>query len=239
MESLRSGVISDRRGGCKVIAASRIMRRNRTDPPGIAVLAVMPRVKAQPAIVKRRCQRPGTSITLGHAASRWLPPLRRRPFVHSAPWRRAWCAGRRHRRPPPSRAVVRHRPMVHGAGSPPPTCTTRASSTTMPTSAASGRASATKPNTAGTTSAATRPGAFQSSPKRQMFQSDHCFDVFSSPVTNPFYFIDPRAASPRSSPRFHLASAHSPATTTSGTGGHNFDYTLVGSVAVYRKISPW
>src|ERR1051325_375016 len=31
-------------------------------------------------------------------------------------------------------------------------------------------------------------GAFQSTPGRKVFQSDHCFDVFASPVTTPFFF---------------------------------------------------
>lgn len=30
-------------------------------------------------------------------------------------------------------------------------------------------------------------------PPRAMFQSDHCFDMFASPITNPFLFEDPRA----------------------------------------------
>jgi hypothetical protein len=36
------------------------------------------------------------------------------------------------------------------------------------------------------------PGMF-TSPSRSLFQSDHCFDVFCSPVSNPFFFEDPRA----------------------------------------------
>jgi hypothetical protein len=34
---------------------------------------------------------------------------------------------------------------------------------------------------------------FESDGKRQWFESDHCFDNFISPVSNPFYFEDPRS----------------------------------------------
>jgi hypothetical protein len=36
-------------------------------------------------------------------------------------------------------------------------------------------------------------GIFQSQPGRCCLQSDHCFDQFISPVTNPFFFEDPRS----------------------------------------------
>jgi hypothetical protein len=36
-------------------------------------------------------------------------------------------------------------------------------------------------------------GIFQGDSNRALFQSDHCFDVFCSPVSNPFYFEDPRS----------------------------------------------
>lgn len=36
-------------------------------------------------------------------------------------------------------------------------------------------------------------GAFQGGTGRAMFQSDHKFDAFTSPLTNPFFFEDPRA----------------------------------------------
>ena len=36
-------------------------------------------------------------------------------------------------------------------------------------------------------------GIFQPAQGRSAFQSDHCFDNFISPVTNPFYFEDPRS----------------------------------------------
>jgi hypothetical protein len=36
-------------------------------------------------------------------------------------------------------------------------------------------------------------GMFQTGQGRNPFQSDHCFDEFASPVSNPFYFEDPRA----------------------------------------------
>lgn len=36
-------------------------------------------------------------------------------------------------------------------------------------------------------------GIFTTSAGHKPFQSDHCLDMFASPVTNPFYFEDPRA----------------------------------------------
>src|SRR5262249_35049902 len=36
-------------------------------------------------------------------------------------------------------------------------------------------------------------GSFSNPPQRCLFQSDHCFDNFISPITNPFLFEDPRA----------------------------------------------
>ena len=77
-------------------------------------------------------------------------------------------------------------------------------------------------------------GAFQSTPKRQMFQSDHDFDVFSSPMTNPYFFVDPRALT-EIRPVFIWQ--HTPSNNPVWNGGNNFDYTLVGSVAVTENIS--
>jgi hypothetical protein len=77
-------------------------------------------------------------------------------------------------------------------------------------------------------------GAFQSSPNRQMFQSDHCFDVFSSPVTNPYYFLDPRALT---EVRPVFIWQHTPSNNPIWNGGNNFDYALVGSVAITENIS--
>lgn len=77
-------------------------------------------------------------------------------------------------------------------------------------------------------------GAFQSSPKRQMFQSDHDFDVFSSPISNPFFFEDPRALTEL---RPVFIWQHTPNNNPVWNGGNNFDYTLVGSVAVTENIS--
>jgi hypothetical protein len=68
----------------------------------------------------------------------------------------------------------------------------------------------------------------------QMFRSDTAFQNFASPVTNPFYFEDPRALTeirpvfiwqrtPNANPVF--------------AGGNNFDYTLTGSVAITPHIS--
>jgi len=77
-------------------------------------------------------------------------------------------------------------------------------------------------------------GAFQPGPSRAMFQSDHEFDRFTSPVTNPFYFEDPRSLTevrplfiwqktPDSNPVFG--------------GGGNFVFAARGSVAFTPNIS--
>ncbi len=76
--------------------------------------------------------------------------------------------------------------------------------------------------------------AFQSTTSHKPFQSDHDFDGFSSPVTNPFYFVDPRALTeirpvfiwqhtPDSNPVFH--------------GGNDYVFALSGSVAFTQNIS--
>jgi hypothetical protein len=67
-----------------------------------------------------------------------------------------------------------------------------------------------------------------------MFQSDHDFDVFSSPVTNPFFFVDPRALT---EVRPVFIWQHTSNNNPVWNGGNNFDYTLVGSVAVTENIS--
>ncbi len=75
-------------------------------------------------------------------------------------------------------------------------------------------------------------GMFQPGQGRTPFQSDHCLDVFASPVTNPFYFEDPRAltevktlfiwqATPNSNPYW--------------AGGDNFYAGLQARVA----FTPW
>ena len=77
-------------------------------------------------------------------------------------------------------------------------------------------------------------GAFQSTPTHQMFQSDHRFDVFSSPVTNPFFFIDPRASTEI---RPFFIWQHTPAANPTWNNGNNFDYGVTGSVAITPHIS--
>lgn len=77
-------------------------------------------------------------------------------------------------------------------------------------------------------------GAFQSTPDHQMFQSDHRFDVFSSPVTNPFFFIDPRASTEI---RPFFIWQHTPSANPTWNGGNNFDYGIAGSVAITPHIS--
>ena len=67
-----------------------------------------------------------------------------------------------------------------------------------------------------------------------MFQSDHDFDVFSSPMTNPFYFVDPRALT---EVRPVFIWQHTSNNNPVWNGGNNFDYTLVGSVAITENIS--
>ena len=78
------------------------------------------------------------------------------------------------------------------------------------------------------------PGAFQSGPTRAMFQSDHDFDVFSSPVTNPFFFEDPRSLT-EVRPLFiwQKTSSNNPV----WSGGNNFHFAVRGSVAITPHIS--
>lgn len=77
-------------------------------------------------------------------------------------------------------------------------------------------------------------GIFQSTPQHAMFQSDHTFDMMSSPVSNPFYFMDPRALT-EIRPVFIWQ--HTPSNNPVWNGGNNFDYALVGSVAITENIS--
>jgi hypothetical protein len=77
-------------------------------------------------------------------------------------------------------------------------------------------------------------GAFQGSPTRQVFQSDRCFEVFSSPVTNPFFFEDPRSLT-EIRPVFMWQ--HTPSANPVWNGGNNFVYALAGSVAFTEHIS--
>jgi hypothetical protein len=77
-------------------------------------------------------------------------------------------------------------------------------------------------------------GAFQPGPGRSMFESDRAFEVFASPVTNPFYFEDPRALT-EIRPIFIWQ--HTPNTNAVFNGGNNFALAARGSVAFTPNIS--
>ncbi len=77
-------------------------------------------------------------------------------------------------------------------------------------------------------------GAFQPGPDRSIFQSDRKFDIFTSPVSNPFYFEDPRALT-EIRPVFIWQ--HTPSTNTVWNGGDNFAFAARGSVAFTPNIS--
>jgi hypothetical protein len=78
------------------------------------------------------------------------------------------------------------------------------------------------------------PGAFQPGPTRSMFQSDCEFAYFSSPVTNPFFFEDPRALT-EIRPVFIWQAT--PSSNPVWGGGNNFHYAVRGSVAFTPYIS--
>ena len=78
-----------------------------------------------------------------------------------------------------------------------------------------------------------RPGSVTSAGSRHPLESDHHFDQFASPVSNPFYFLDPRALTeirpifiwqktPNSNPIFN--------------GNSNFFLGLQARVAVTERI---
>jgi hypothetical protein len=75
-------------------------------------------------------------------------------------------------------------------------------------------------------------GVFQPAQGRSPFQSDHTLDVFASPVTNPFYFEDPRALT-QFKPIFIWQ--HTPTSNLYFDGGNNFFAGFQGSVA----FTPW
>lgn len=77
-------------------------------------------------------------------------------------------------------------------------------------------------------------GAFQGGARRQPFQSDHEFDYFTSPVTNPFFFEDPRSLT-EIRPIFIWQ--HTPNANPAWAGGNNFDFAVRGSVAITEHIS--
>lgn len=76
--------------------------------------------------------------------------------------------------------------------------------------------------------------AFQAGPGGTMFQSDHKFDGFISPVTNPFYFEDPRALT-EVRPIFMWQ--NTPSSVPLFAGGDNFFFGLRGSVAFTEWLS--
>jgi hypothetical protein len=67
-----------------------------------------------------------------------------------------------------------------------------------------------------------------------MFQSDRCFEVFASPVTNPFYFEDPRALT-EIRPVFIWQ--RTPDANPIFAGGDNYTVAIRGSVAFTPNIS--
>lgn len=77
-------------------------------------------------------------------------------------------------------------------------------------------------------------GAFQSTPNRKMFQSDQEFNNFASPVTNPFFFEDPRALTEI---RPFFIWQHTSNSNPVWAGGNNYDYGFRGSVAITQNIS--
>jgi hypothetical protein len=69
---------------------------------------------------------------------------------------------------------------------------------------------------------------------RCLFQSDHCFDYFASPVTNPFLFEDPRALT-ELKPLFIYAGA--PSTNPIFRGGNEEYYGLQARLAITDRLS--
>jgi hypothetical protein len=69
---------------------------------------------------------------------------------------------------------------------------------------------------------------------RCLFQSDHCFDYFASPVTNPFLFEDPRALT-ELKPLFIYAGA--PRTNPIFRGGNEEFYGLQARLAFTERLS--
>ncbi len=78
------------------------------------------------------------------------------------------------------------------------------------------------------------PSAFQQTPNRVMFQSDREYEIFISPVSNPFYFEDPRALTEL---RPIFIWQHTPGANPVWNGGDNFALALRGSVAFTPNIS--
>jgi hypothetical protein len=69
---------------------------------------------------------------------------------------------------------------------------------------------------------------------RNFLQSDHCFDIFASPITNPFYFEDPRALTQiKPLVLYQQVPSRNPAF----GGGDIWWYGVTGSVAVTDYFS--
>lgn len=70
--------------------------------------------------------------------------------------------------------------------------------------------------------------------KRKLFQSDHAFDVFSSPVSNPFLFQDPRSLT-EIKPLFIYNKV--PTDNSVFNGSNIFWFGVQGSLAITEKLS--
>jgi hypothetical protein len=77
-------------------------------------------------------------------------------------------------------------------------------------------------------------GSVKSGGSGARFQSDHKFDVFASPVSNPFYFEDPRALT---EVRPLFVWQHTPSSNPIFNGGNNFFLGARGSVAFTDWLS--
>ncbi len=75
---------------------------------------------------------------------------------------------------------------------------------------------------------------FQAGPGGGMFKSDHGFDVFISPVSNPFYFVDPRSLTEL---RPVFIWQNTPNSNPVYAGGDNFFVGLTGSLAFNEWLS--
>lgn len=77
-------------------------------------------------------------------------------------------------------------------------------------------------------------GSFAGTSTRARFQSDHCFDYFISPVTNPHLFEDPRALT-EIRPVFEWQ--RTPKSNYIFQGGNNFNADLQARVALTERLS--
>jgi hypothetical protein len=75
---------------------------------------------------------------------------------------------------------------------------------------------------------------FQTSPNRKPFQSDPDFDMFTSPISNPFFLLDPRSLTEAKAIFIYQ---HTPGSNAAFAGGSNYYVGLQGSVAVTEWIS--